>query len=114
MNQMVKDNNKNNNNNSSNSMVFGRWPQTKIFNSLSLIHCVFRAADYHKFIKRFFEKLLLLLFLHCLNKINPDYISMALRWLSVLIVMPNYSKILFAILFIANCAADRHFGWNDS
>ena len=26
---MVKDN-KNNNNNSSNSLVFGRWPQTKI------------------------------------------------------------------------------------
>ena len=29
MNQM--ENNKNNNNNSSNSLVFGRWPQTKTF-----------------------------------------------------------------------------------
>ena len=32
MNQMVKDKNKNNNkNNLSNSLVFGRWPQTKIW-----------------------------------------------------------------------------------
>ena len=31
MNQMEKNkNNNNNNNNSSNSLVFGRWPQTKI------------------------------------------------------------------------------------
>ena len=32
---MVKDKN---NNNSSNSLVFGRWPQTKTFGDFSVIH----------------------------------------------------------------------------
>ena len=37
---MEKNNNKNNNNNknSSNSLVFGRWPQTKIKRVLTIFH----------------------------------------------------------------------------
>ena len=41
MNQMVKDK-KNKNNNPSNSLVFGRWPQTKIVMLLGLINHAFK------------------------------------------------------------------------